>query len=433
MKTFFATIAVALAFIACEAGARPAIVALAPAAEEADRRAIAEGVAFYLAEVVQPGESARLLDARTGALLAVFEVPEGETYAASRAKLQINRSALQALKAYMATVPEAGSHEGAIDLPGLLREIGTRYPANVPTDLVIWGSPVHHDPRMLSFSMLDARVPGDGQFFHTRAKTPYAAAGENSFLINYRVFFGRIGPDPAVNEAHAFALEQYLGNSIAVRSGQLVGIADDPVTLFESASAPITDPRKRYAPQESDKIEMLVFAPQPPEVMDARALPIHERPLASGAPSAAEIRQAREVEVGITWDAACACDLDLYVRPGAGEVIYFANAETATARLLKDFTSSPEIDGGLERVVFAAPVDLADLRLAVNLYRGAPGRTGVAGELRIAIGAETWAAPFRITAQGGNSGRGAVAVMSGQNGGDAGWAVIDPLAVVGLR
>lgn len=433
MKTLFATIAVALALIAGEAGARPAIVALAPAAGEADRRAITEGVAFYLAEVVQPGESARLLDARTGALLAVFEVPEGESYVAPRAKLQINRRPLKALKAYVSIAPEAGTHEGAMDLPGLLREIGTRYPADVPTDLVIWGSPVHHDPRMPSFSMLEARVPGDGQFFHTRAETPYAAVGEDSFLNNYRVFFGRIGPDPAVNDAHAFALEQYLGNSIAVRGGQLVGIADDPATLFEGASAPITEPRKRYAPQESDKIEMLVFAPQPPEAVDARALPIHERPLASSAPSAAEMRQAREVEVGITWDAACACDLDLYARPATGEVIYFANAETAAGRLLKDFTSSPEIDGGLERVVFAAPVDLAELRLAVNLYRGAPGRAGVTGEIRIAIGAETWAAPFRITAEGGSAGRGAAAVMNRQSRGDASWVVIDPLALVGLR
>lgn len=429
----FGSTATVLALIATDASARPAIVALAPAASQDERREIAERTAFYLTETVEPGETARLLDARTGALLARFVSPEGAAYADPRAKLKANGQAMQALKGYIDTAPEPASHEGAMDLPGLLREIGTRYPADAPTDLVIWGSEVHHDDRMPGFSMLDARVPGDGHFVHTRAETPYAATGEDAYLTNYRVFFGRLGPDPAVNDPHAFALEHYLGNSIAVRRGVLMSIADDPATLYEAASGPVVEPRKRYAPVATDKIEMLAFAPAPPEAVDVRALPIYDRPLSASAPTASAIRSAAEVEIGITWGEACDCDLDLYVRPGEADTVFYGNADTPMGRLLKDFMASPEIDGGLERVVFKQPLDIENLRIAVNLYRGTPGQGGVVGEIRIAIGAETWAAPFTIEATRGSSGNGSSAVMSGQSEGDPAWVVIDPLAVLGTR
>ncbi|MEL6209429.1 MAG: hypothetical protein AAFR44_04480, partial [Pseudomonadota bacterium] len=279
-----ASTALALCLAASAAAARPAVVALAPAASPEMRRDIAERTAFYLARTVEPGESAELLDASTGDVLATFSVPDRAVYAAERAKLKANPTAMRALKVYMSTDPMPDVHEGAIDLPGLLRAIGERNPADTTTDLVSWGSPVHHDPRMPAFSMQDARVPGDGHFSRSRAETPYAAAGESGRLTNYRLHFGRLGDDPAVNEAHGYFLEQYLGKSVAARGGVLVSYESDPKTLYRIASGSVTAPTNHYVVERTDKLEMMAFGTSAPAVTPERSRPIHERSVTDARP-----------------------------------------------------------------------------------------------------------------------------------------------------
>jgi hypothetical protein len=147
---------------------------------------------------------------------------------------------------------------------------------------------------------------------------------------------------------------------------------------------------KIYEPSGSDKVEMVqVVAPF------QETLPIHERRLASHPASADTVRMATNVEVGITWNCG-GCDVDLHVTPAPrAETLYFGRKFTDQGQFHKDFTSGRALANGLERVTLYGPLDLSKMRIEIKHFSGfAP--TGIDGELRIAIGGETYGRPFRL-------------------------------------
>lgn len=403
------------------------VVALSPYDTVANQRSRIESVARHLSDAVAPGEVAHILDGHGLRLIGTFAVPDKDGYKNPRAKLAVNKAALGALLRFANDARTDADKIGRIDLPGLLRYVGKNHPADDESDLIVFGNPLHDDPRIPASSMQGGHVPNDGHIAATRARSPYGTAGLKGRLKGYRVHMGLPTTDWAVTDQHAHFVQRFWALSIGAQGGRLATFTADPATLFRQASNPTPSSGDGYTLGTVDKLEMLPFRPQ------RVTLPIYDRELTPKPPKMRELRRAHEVEVGISW--VCGdCDFDLYARPGAhAQVIYFNRPGTGEGRLFKDYRQSPAITGGFETISFTAPIDLTALRLAINFYAGRVPAGGAKGEVRIAIGGRTWAKPFRITATDGNKGKAAKAVMNSGRAANKGWIVIDPAGVTGLR
>lgn len=405
--------------------ARDMVFALSPYQTEAALKSQVEQTLLLAATDLKPGETALFFDGYNARLIGTFEAPDRKGYDAPRARLQANREAVGALKRFLDTTEPVPGRVGASNWPALLRLLRKAYPAEGDTALVLLGSPIADDPRAPSVSMVGGRVPNDGHIAASAGQSPYGTAGLPGTLSGYDVYFGIIGADYAVSPAHGHAVERFWFVSVEAHEANAVFFGADLATLFRLI--PEDAPDQPYAAGfvPTDKLEMLTFAPDNGSVPDLyRARPAE-------APAAAPIWQsARSVTVGVTWEQDV--DVDLYVRPHPeAEVVFYGNAETPAGRLYKDVTVRPGV--GFETVALRGqPIDLSRMEICLNLYSGS-APSGVTGEIRIAIGDEVWAAPFRIPAKRGNKGAGAQsAVVEGVVPNEA-WVLIDPLEVLGAE
>ena len=152
---------------------------------------------------------------------------------------------------------------------------------------------------------------------------------------------------------------------------------------------------ERFDLSGSDKIEMIRVVPAIPD-----NLPIHERRLSTSALTARDTVAARNVEIGIKWNCE-GCDVDLYVTPFPdAQTLFFGHKRSPEGLFHKDFTSGRALANGLERVTLSGPVDLSKMTIEIKHYSGA-APLGISGELRIAIGTQTYAKPFTLAPNGG--------------------------------
>lgn len=407
--------------------ARESVVALSPFGSPEGQMKLIEQVAMYLAASVEPGENAYLIDAWNKRLIATFSVPNNSAYKNPRAKLKANRTALRSAAAF-AKAARGGAEEGAIDLPGTLRFVGSSYPAKTERDLIIIGSPLHQDPKSPSSDMAAGAVPNDDHIAASRAHSTFGAADEKGRLENYSAYFGAPNGDWVISDRHAYAVEQYVSLSISQRGATLVTFSSNPATPFEDAAAEASLPVGDREAVFSGKLEMVTFAPE-----DTPLGSIYEREISRDRPRISMLRRADQVEIGIRWNQCPSCDLDLMAKPDPNAAtISYKNPVSTEGRLYKDYLRSPARNG-FETIAFGVPVDLTKLRLAVNLFNGKPGDQGVTGEIRIAIGPRTWAGEFTIPAKHGNGGAGEEATVKDGKPANSAWVVINPLAITGRR
>lgn len=438
IKTMLA--ATVLSLFAISAQARDMIVGLSPHnTPEAQMQIVRELVAT-LSEHVERGEEAHIVDAATQALIASFVVPDRSAFEQPKAKLKVNRIAIKALARFAQESQADPDRIGQIDLPAFLRHIGETWPADTQGDILVLGSPIFDDPRAPAFSMLDIRVPGDGNIGVSRDVSPYGALGQDGRLSGYTVYFGTLGNGWAVDDRYAYFVERFWSLNIAARGGRLAALtADLPTILAQVKSGRTVADMHSLVP--TDKLEMIEIRPTtttPGTAQDASAAtnpaatPIFERPVQVVPLPANQAGAAHEVELGISWSCET-CDLDIYVRPGSDrDVIYFGNKRTENGELFKDYLKSPSLTNGYETVSFTAPLDLSDVMIAVNFY-GGQAVDGVQGEVRLSIGTQTWAKPFRVKSPIGTAGLGRRNTLAAGRAANAAWTVIDPLEIVGLR
>jgi hypothetical protein len=386
----------------------------------------------FLTETIEPGHSALLFDGYHLRTLGVFAVPENPSYRHPKAKVQANAKTIAALFTFakQAGVPSGGQEPttpSALRWPQAMRFIGENYPTKGQAHLILLGSPLFDDPAEQGFSMRHGRIPGDGHLTSERAKSPYGIKGQETLLAQWHVHLGFPGESWKQDDHHAFFVQRFWTLHIEGQSGQLATFTSDLPTLFERVRTNAAAPTHQYKAERSDKQEMIQL--RPPTVKQTS---IYERPVSTVPLAADALRQASNVEVGITWDCG-GCDLDLYGQhaPGA-PVLWFLNMQTPEGQYFKDLTSSPRASNGYETLAYRSPIDLKSLLLAVNYYNGhSPG--GVKGELRIALNGQTYAKAFQISAQGGNGGVGRQETLSSRRAVNANWIVIDPMEVLGLQ
>lgn len=425
MKHLIFMLALVLAMTcASGAAARDMVFGLSPHQSEAELKAQIEQSLLFAAEHLAPGETALFFDASKAALIGSFDAPDRAGYDAPRARLQVNKPVIAALKRFMDGADAVPGRIGASDWPALLRLLRQAYPAGDGAALILLGSPHADDPRARSVSMMGRRVPNDGHVAAQDGQSPYATSGLSGSLEGYDVFIGLVGEDTIVSPSHGYAVERFWTVLVEEHGANVAYFGDDLATLYRMAVGEAPD-RPHAAPLEpTDKLEMLTFAPNTNGLSDIYAA----RPEEVAAQTAVW-QNARSITIGATWVENV--DVDLYVRPTpTSEVLFYGNATTVEGQLYKDVTISPGL--AFETVALREVVDLQNTEIALNFYSGdAPN--GVTGELRIAIGDEVWAAPFHIPARGGNQGRGAEFAVVKQVVPNDAWTLIDPLEVLGVE
>lgn len=420
MRTFVSVLLVATA-LSGAAHAQNLVVALSPHVSEAERREQGEAVLTFLAETLRPGESADIIDGYGLARVATFAVPENRAYENPRARLNANRDAARAVLTLAPRAErEAGGVQRPLNFPGLLRYVGETYDG--PLDLVVIGSPLYDMPLEPRASMAGGGVPGDGYIQSSRDETPFGAAGSADLLSGVRVHFAAIDPDWALHDRHAYAVERFNALEVRAFGGELVSFADDMETVFARVENHVSAPARDWQLEQTDKRDMIVFAPNTGSPASARDVQRGTGPYTGPA------RVGGPVLVGLYWECAV-CDLDLYVRasPSADTLSYLLK-DSPEGHFGKSFRQGAADTGDLEAILLDGPVNLADLRIWIDFYGGtAPG--GVNAELRVTVGDFTYVRPVNIPAREGDYGVSRELVI-GVGGNDPAWLEFEALALL---
>mgnify|MGYP001361140210 CR=1 FL=1 len=428
LSVFFVLIAVTK-----PVSARDMALGLSPYMETSLADSQIRSMLLFLTETLEPGDNCFIFDAYRMQTLGTFVVPDKPAYRHSKAKIQANRQLVATLFQFSKSARRPqGANEplinGAIRLPQALRFIGTNYPAMQDSDLIILGSPIYDDPNDQAFSMRQNHIPGDGHLTKTRSVTPYGIRGDNALLAKRRVHL--LYPDETwkQDDHHAYFVHRFWTLFIESQGGQLSSFTNDIPTLFQRLKSNAPPPKHGYKLEATDKLEMILL--RPPAVKHRTS--IYERPLSTEPVPSSVLRQASNVEVGITWECG-GCDLDLYGQQAPGQpALSFMNTQTSDGHYFKDWTSSPRAASGYETLAYYTPLDMKALLLAVNFYDG-QSSGGVKGELRISLNGQTYAKAFHVPAQKGNAGVGRQETIASRRAANDHWLVIDPLEVIGIH
>ncbi len=413
--------------------ARDIAIGLSPYLEAAAAERQVKSVLVFLTETLEPGDSCFIFDGYRVQSLGAFVVPANPAYRHPKAKINYNKQVVNALLQFASAArkPQGGSEPtvtGAIRMPQALEFIGANYPTTQDSDVILLGSPLYDDPKDKIFTMSKNRIPGDGHLTNTRSNTPYGIRGQSSHLTKRRIHLAFMNEDWQQGDQHAYFVRRFWTLFIEGQGGQLATFTSDLPTMFQRVKTKALVPKHDYKLEPTDKLEMILV--RPPVVKQQTS--IYERPLSSTPLDAEVVRQALNVEVGITWECG-RCDLDLYglLSPERPALSYL-NLETPDGKYFKDWTNSPRAMNGYETLAYHVPVDLSSLLLAVNFFHGS-AHGGVKGQVRIYLNGQTYARPFHITAQEGNGGLGRQETLTARRANNTAWLVIDPLEVLGIR
>ncbi|WP_271184909.1 hypothetical protein [Maricaulis virginensis] len=398
-------------------------IAISSQTSDAERQEQGEAVLRFLASSVEPGQSAEIVDAYDLTPVATFSVPEGRAYQNPRAKIAVNRqAAAQILRLEPDLARSANEVQRPINLPGLLRYLGEACSLDGGHDLVIIGSPLYDMPREPGVSMREGRVPGDGLIQGTRGSSPFGADGMGDRLAGVRVHFIALDPGWALNDRHAFAVERFTALLVDAFGADLVSFSNDMDSGFASVAAQASAPDRGFILEETDKMEMLIFASEMGPIASGRDMDTGRR-FYVGPPMIND-----RVEIGLYWPCS-SCDLDIYARPhDDAQIVYYGRISTPQGRFFKAFRMGSEDHRAQEQIVLDGPIDLSALRIWVNFY-GGRSSGGAEAELRITIGGETYTRPLRIPANAGNGGAGQSAV-TGDGADNPAWVAIEPLSLL---
>jgi hypothetical protein len=412
--------------------AKNLVVGISPYMNAATAKIDMTDLVRQLTETVDPGESAVIIDAFNLIPVCKFQVPQGAGFRNPKAKLSSNAACVRLLLDF-GKVANMGVKANdvmpfAVRLPQLLRFVRENYTAGASLDVIVLGSPLYDDPKEPAYSMANGHVPSDGHIRVSPGQSPYGTdrtATKNSSLRVHLVY-----PDDAwrLNTEHGYRVVRFWTLAIEHAGDKLLSFIASRNEAFARVKSGTPRIEHNYVLGESEKLEMV-----PVRRQMAGRVPIYGRQISTTVPAANVVGAAREVEIGISWDCE-RCDIDLYARPTRGaETLYFGHANSREGQFFKDFRQSPESVNGLETVEFQAPVDLRKLLLAINFYEGTAPATGVRGEVRIAIGNQTYAAPFQLRAATGNEGGGLQKLLDTGLAPNTAWLVVEPLKVLGQR
>jgi len=415
--------------------ARDFVVALSPFQEPA--RAMRDvKIALNFATRLEPSDRLRFVDGYHLVSLGEFEIPDKPAYRHPKARLQYNGKTVKRVLdfARSAKIGHAGNNEpsiaGAVKFPQLMRYLADHYGGSDSVGVIVVGSPLYDHPKEPAFSMAKGLVPSDGHLRLTLHDTPYGTKGLPRDLANLAVYFAYASEGFWVNSRQKEAVKRFWALYLNQQGGSLHGFAAGLEDVLAQAGNGTARTAYRYTLDETQDVVMNVFktvvlteavevtpTPAPRVIEENKTLPQISTTFDAG------------VEIGITWNCA-ACDLDLYARPWQdAKILHYKSQNSDQGYFQKDHQESPRATQGFETITFTVPIDLKQLRVAVNFFAGR-ARSGVDGQIRITSGGQTMTAPFHIAASEGNAAYGVDQAMDTGISNNPAIVMIDPLSVM---
>jgi hypothetical protein len=420
-------LAVVLLVFLSIAQAREIVVALSPFQTPEQAKAQAVQVLEFLTKL-EPGDRAVLVDGERIATICEFQIPADPAYSAPKARLAVNRAAVNSITAFAkrATAPtadEARRVPGALRLPQVLEFAAITLAAKPGTDILVLGSPIYDAPGGdAAFSMAADRVPSDGHLQASRSDTVYGTQDRPEALRGLRVHLAYEATPSLRTDQYRHAVQRFWTLYVEQLGGSLVTFTEDLPSVFRRVNSSAQAPAHEFKREDSRRIEMIRF--NPPRA----GMTIHERPLSVQPLAPSDVQNAESLEVGLSWNCA-ACDLDLYAMAHHGiQPLYFGRMDTPQGRYFKDFRRSPQSTGGFETIAFTVPVDLREATIAVNFF-GGKAPAGIRAELRVSVNGQTFAGAIDFAPGDGNAAADVGDVLARERA-SAHTRLIDVLAIV---
>lgn len=407
--------------------ARDFIIVMSPVSggQEANT-ALKKDVLNFLMNQVQQGEKATLINGWDLKTLGVFSVKDNPRYNHPRIKLRMNAAVIHVLQTFGDEAPNMRL-QGGVQIPQLYQYLGQNFAPFTDTQIIMLASPLYQDKHNPNWGIILNMYPSDGHLNAANDVSQFSVVGRGELLKDAIIHWGHpyewTSSDTyrlkVTRFQHLFA--KGYGAKIATFTGDMASLWR---RVVENA-APVAHGFTRDTTEKLETIEII----NQPETKEHTS--IYERKLETDVPTLAELRQARDVQIGISWSAKNV-DLDLHVQPHtSAEVLYFNHRISDIGYYHKDFTQSPETENGYETVTMKVPVDMSDVLIAIDHFSGA-APDGVSGEIRLAIGNKTYGMPFHINSSKGNKGGDRKKTITTRTPANDNWLVIDTKKIMGL-
>jgi len=394
-------------------------------------------------KVLKPGDRVIVLDGAERKKIADFLIPEENRFNSPKIRFKQVKKQFRPIAVHQTKRKADPSSGDTNDLLSFYRFFGDSIRASYPKEpvhMILFGSPIQHDPRQPGFSMRGAVFPNDGHFTVDGYTSPYGVADRQSHFNNSKLHFCVANEDLQSLE-YEERVERAWSLYIAGLGGTLATFTRDTNTCVQRFLDKSDPQREFLLNPEQKRPVMIKLVPsgqskessQSPEANSAqpqKRLSANQagRFLGTDIPvnSTPALNKVGRLKVGIRWD--CNCDLDLYVRhKSETKPLYFNNKKSKLGSFFKDWTSSTKDALSYEFIEFHEPVDAQDLEIKVNFYSGKV-RGGPKGAVRIWLDGHdgVWEMPFHIPASSGSKGQNRNTANSPH------WVHINPLQVLRL-
>ena len=369
----------------------------------------------------------------------------------------------------------------ALKTPELL-ELISREPSTLRRSVLLLGSPLYLNLTEPTFSMTEARYPGDGHLLAPVSESVFGLAEKTNRLAGTTVHWCFFTEQLWQTELHRTAVTRFWGLFMQGQKGILATFgADLPSALANSVRVGMSPCGRFVLDSESDKVEMRTAAPRAipvwlekarTETPKAPAIPVAEKPLTqivepapqrevvvavpAPAPTPAPVNPVpavatpaetpapvavtsvpiiennplpvkpgnNTVGIGIIW-AVEGVDLDLYVRAGPGKhELSYRNTTSREGRYYRDYRNR-NADLEYEYVELTPTTNMKEVTAWVNYYKGRAA--GVAGQLCVHYQGRSYVGQFRLAASSGNHG-----ADSAKRAASPYWTQIKLTEIVGL-
>jgi hypothetical protein len=358
---------------------------------------------FYDAEV---GSTLKVLDGMTGNTIMAIDIPDNGAYANRKAKDTHEPFKWNALKRFFKASVTEHAHYGQLDVPRLMAQVG-RY--QTVSDLIAIGSALYDVSTNPRVSMKEGLVPSDGYLLNTARHNVFRTQGHETRLDTIRVHWLVFEPLP--NQVHGEAVERFWHHYFNRQGASFISFGSDDVTMLELLKSNVKAIPLMDALERSGKLEMQA-------IRDISAsLSFYDLPISREAPTASFMDAPQPLILGLVWDGGVAVDLDIYAAPKDSKTLYYDEALSPQGRFYKDTRIGVQDNREYETIEFHQPVDLLNLKLAVNAYNVEGDFTApITGEIRIKLQERVYAKTLTFFVNKGNKGTDTEAVLaSGQS------------------
>lgn len=387
----------------------------------AERTATMRNVVRFVSEEMRSGDKISIYELNSGKEFGrPITVPEGDIFKNPKAVITRLNKDLQRLKQF----PTASQSAGDGSIPEFVNHFATQVRSSQrDVTLILVASPFFCEKTGDWNFGSDGTYPSDGVLGLSPLECPLGTKSFEKHLKGIQVVWIHSANVPFISDVHRLRVQRFWGQWVAQQGGKLTGFSKDEHGMFQ-----------RAAVNQESLVQDPVDSESKPQIIRSKS----ERPetaleswIGKGSknlPKATPLTGKPEIALvwGQSGSAAADADLDLYVQSaGNGAALNYRHVSEPNAYFRKDFASN--VPNGLEGVTFSEDIQLKELRIAVNFYKGiCPG--GVPFKINVKLGDSVFEYAGRTEGTSGNRGGN----WEGRTS-DPAWIVIDVKKMLGLE